>query len=214
MNAFDTSLLLAVNGWHDPYWDQFMFLLSQRFSWALILLVFVWITVRRNWKHALLIVLAVALAVLLADQISSSLIKHLVERLRPTHAPALQGMVHTVNGYEGGLYGFVSSHAANSFAVALLLILMMRHRAVTVTLLIWAALQCYSRVYLGVHYPGDIAGGMAVGLLVGWGVYRLWRHVHLHRLHGSLALYTPWQSRLLAAAVLVTVLIILVIPLL
>ena len=110
----------------------------------------------------------IALAFLIADQTASGLIKHLVERLRPTHDPSLESMVHIINGYRGGMYGFVSSHASNAFAVSLLLSLVMRHRAVTISLFTWSLLQCYSRIYLGVHYPGDIIGGIIVGLLAGW----------------------------------------------
>ena len=106
------------------------------------------------------------MAVGLSDFVSSGLIKPWVCRLRPTHEPALAGMVHLVNGYTGGLYGFVSSHAANTMACALLFSLLYRNRYATVGLMLWVALNCYSRMYLGVHYPGDIIGGLLVGAVL------------------------------------------------
>ncbi|MGN1239605.1 MAG: phosphatase PAP2 family protein, partial [Paludibacteraceae bacterium] len=114
----------------------------------------------------LIIFAGFAVAVGLSDFVSSGLIKPWVCRLRPTHEPALAGMVHLVNGYTGGLYGFVSSHAANTMACALLFSLLYRNRYATVGLMLWVALNCYSRMYLGVHYPGDIIGGLLVGAVL------------------------------------------------
>ena len=173
----DTDALLAVNGLHNTFQDAFWWMVSAKWSSLLLALALLWILVRQNRRHALLVLAMIAVAVLVADQVSSGLIKHLVERLRPTHDPSLGNMVHVINGYRGGMYGFVSSHAANSFAVATLLSLITRHRLVLFSLILWALLQCYSRVYLGVHYPGDILGGIIVGVLVGWLVWRLMRWI-------------------------------------
>ena len=177
LNDIDTDALLAVNGLHDMFQDAFWWMVSAKWSSALLLLALVWILLHQNRRHALLMLVMLAFTVLVADQVSSGLIKHLVERLRPTHDPSLDNMVHVINGYRGGMYGFVSSHAANSFAVATLLALVMRHRVVTLSMFTWALLQCYSRVYLGVHYPGDILGGIIVGVLAGWLVWQLMRWI-------------------------------------
>jgi undecaprenyl-diphosphatase len=174
LNAIDADALLAVNGLHDAFQDAFWWMVTAKWSSALLVLALLWILLRQNRRHALLVLAMLALAVLLADQVSSGLIKHLVERLRPTHDPSLESAVHVINGYRGGLYGFVSSHAANSFAVATLLSFIMRHRLVTFSLFTWALLQCYSRVYLGVHYPGDITVGLIWGGLVGFCVYKVY----------------------------------------
>ena len=148
------------------------------------------------------------LALLVADQVSSGLIKQIVERLRPTHDPSMESMLHVVNGYRGGMYGFVSSHAANSIAVATLFSLIMRHRLVAVSLFTWAVLQCYSRMYMGVHYPGDILGGIVVGLLAGWLVWGLMRWLQRrYRLHEGH--YTHTDAKLLAFSVTVTVVLLL-----
>ncbi len=169
----DAEALLAVNGMYSSFQDALWWMVSAKWSSALLVLSLLWILVHKNRRHALLVLAMVALAVLLADQVSSGLIKHLVERLRPTHDPSLENAVHIVNGYRGGMYGFVSSHAANFFAIATLVSFIMRHRLVVIALYGWGLAQCYSRMYLGVHYPGDILGGIIVGVLAGWLVWRL-----------------------------------------
>ena len=173
----DADALLAVNGLHDMFQDAFWWMVTAKWSSLLLVLALAWILLHQNRRHALLVLAMLGLTVLMADQISSGLIKHLVERLRPTHDPSLESMVHVINGYRGGMYGFVSSHAANSFAITTLIALVMRHRVVTLSMFTWALLQCYSRVYLGVHYPGDILGGIIVGVLAGWLVWQLMRWI-------------------------------------
>ncbi len=209
LNDIDADALLAVNGLHDLFQDAFWWLLTAKWSSALLLLVLLWILLHQNRRHALLVLAMLALAVVFADQVSSGLIKHLVERLRPTHDPSLESMVHVINGYRGGMYGFVSSHAANYCALAMLISLVMRHRLVTISMFTWTVLQCYSRMYLGVHYPGDIIGGLAVGLLAGWLVWQLMRWIerrwHLPRGH-----YTRSDAVLIASALGITVVGILV----
>lgn len=209
LNAIDADALLAVNGLHDAFQDAFWWMVTAKWSSVLLVLALLWILLRQNRRHALLVLAMLALAVLLADQVSSGLIKHLVERLRPTHDPSLESAVHVINGYRGGLYGFVSSHAANSFAVATLLSFIMRHRLVTFSLFTWALLQCYSRVYLGVHYPGDILGGIIVGVAAAWLVWRLMRWIQ-HRYRLPRGYYTRTEATIMASSVVVTVLSILI----
>jgi undecaprenyl-diphosphatase len=83
-------------------------------------------------------------------------------------------MVHLVNGECGGLYGFVSSHAANSFNVALLSLMFINKRWYTICIIIWASIIGYSRIYLGVHYPGDVISGSLLGAFIGWSIYKLY----------------------------------------
>ena len=204
LNDIDTDALLAVNGLHDMFQDAFWWMVSAKWSSALLLLALVWMLLHQNRRHALLVLAMLGLTVLVADQVSSGLIKHLVERLRPTHDPSLDNMVHVINGYRGGMYGFVSSHAANFFAVATLLSFVMRHRLVTCSLFTWALLQCYSRVYLGVHYPGDIMGGIVVGVLAGWLVWRLMCWIQ-HRWRLPRGHYTRPDATFMALSVAVTI---------
>ena len=204
LNDIDADALLAVNGLHDMFQDAFWWLLTAKWSSLLLVLALVWILLHQNRRHALLVVAMLVLTVLVADQVSSGLIKHLVERLRPTHDPSLESMVHVKNGYRGGMYGFVSSHAANFFAVATLLSFVMRHRWVTLSLFTWALLQCYSRMYLGVHYPGDILGGIIVGMLVGWLMWRLMCWIQ-HRWHIPEGHYTRQDATVMASSLILTI---------
>ena len=200
----DAEALLAVNGLHDLFQDAFWWMVSAKWSSLLLVLSLLWILLHKNRRHALLVVAMLAVAVLVADQVSSGLIKHLVERLRPTHDPSLENAVHVINGYRGGLYGFVSSHAANFFAIATLVSFIMRHRLVAIALYGWALVQCYSRMYLGVHYPGDILGGIVVGLLAGWLVWCLMRWIQ-HRFRIPEGYYTRSDATMMITAVGVTV---------
>lgn len=200
----DKAMLVAVNGSYDLFQDALWWMVSAKWSSLLIVLALLWILLHKNRRHALLLLAMLVLAIVAADQIASGIIKVMVERLRPTHEPSLSSVVHIVNGYHGGLYGFVSSHAANSFAVCTLIALVMRHRLVTLCLTLWALLQCYSRVYLGAHYPGDILGGIIVGLLVAWLVWRLMCYIG-HRWRFPEPYYTRADALTIAAAVVVTV---------
>lgn len=204
LNDIDADALLAVNGLHDMFQDAFWWLLTAKWSSLLMVLALVWILLRQNRRHALLVLAMLVLAVLMADQVSSGLIKHLVERLRPTHDPSLESMVHVINGYRGGLYGFVSSHAANFFAVSTFLSLVMRQRWVAFSLFTWALLQCYSRMYLGVHYPGDILGGIVVGVLAGWLVWCIMRWIQ-HRWRLPEGHYTRQDATLMASSIAITI---------
>jgi len=204
LNDIDTDALLAVNGLHDLFQDAFWWMVTAKWSSLLLVLALLWILLHQNRRHALLVLAMLVLAVLVADQVSSGLIKHLVERLRPTHDPSLESMVHVINGYRGGLYGFVSSHAANFFAVSTLLCFVMRHRWVTLSLFTWALLQCYSRMYLGVHYPGDILGGIIVGMLAGWLVWCLMRWIQ-RRWHIPEGHYTRTDATVMASSIALTI---------
>ena len=198
----DQQWLLAINGWHAEWADVLMWYVSKSTTWLPLYALLVGLVVYRfgiQWyqstqstqiisntptlskKKALLRVVIVlagfAVAIGLSDFVSSGLIKPWVCRLRPTHEPALAGMLHLVNGYTGGLYGFVSSHAANTMACALLFSLLYKNKYATIGLMLWVALNCYSRMYLGVHYPGDIIGGLLVGALFAVLVYALLRYL-------------------------------------
>lgn len=183
--SLDQRWLVTINGWHAPWADTLMWYISESTTWlplyALLVGLIVWrygVEAYKSNKNrrlcvvqCLLIFVAFAIAVGGADYISSGIIKHWVCRPRPTHEPALEGLLHIVRGYTGGMYGFVSSHAANTMACALLFSLIWKNKIATCSLMLWVAMNCYSRMYLGVHYPLDIVGGLIVGSLVAAMVY-------------------------------------------
>lgn len=152
-----------------PWLDSLMWIISALRTWLplYVLLLCLIVYKYRSWRAVLLILCGFAVAVGLSDFLCSGVIKPLVCRLRPTHEPAIPPL-HLVNRYAGGLYGFCSSHAANTMACALLFSLLYRNRTATLCLMTWVAANCYSRIYLGVHYPSDIMAGLLVGTL--WAV--------------------------------------------
>lgn len=169
-----------------------------------ILLLYVLIRMK-DWKNALLVILCVAIAITLADQMASGIFKPLVARLRPSHTPELQGVIDLVGDYRGGRYGFFSSHAANTCAVAVFLSLLFRKRIFSIAICSWAMVNSWTRLYLGVHYVGDITVGLLWGALVGWMVFRLYRFLTLKvKLEGVELLYTEKRAYLLAEAIALT----------
>ena len=180
----DTEILLAINGWHAPWADTLMWIISAKETWIplylLLIGLLVWryrqpATTRVKWMQkvpaCVLMIIVIGLAVGAADFIASGILKDWVARPRPSRVPALEGVLHLVNGYKSGRYGFVSSHAANTMACGLLFSLIWRKKITTCGLMLWVAANCYSRMYLGVHYPLDILGGLIVGALVAWAAF-------------------------------------------
>ncbi|MBQ2126164.1 MAG: phosphatase PAP2 family protein, partial [Bacteroidaceae bacterium] len=172
---FDKSLLLAINGSNSIFWDGCMKIYTTISIWIPLMLILLYILVKNNsFKDFLLLLLFVAAVVGLTDTISSGICKPFFERWRPTHDPELMYLVDVVDGIRGKDYGFTSSHAANSFGIATFLILLVRNRVLTISLIFWASMNAFTRMYLGVHYPGDIIGGTIVGILSGILMYRLY----------------------------------------
>ena len=173
LERLDQQLLITLNSFHSPFFDQVMYAISGKVIWfPLYLGILIYLGVKYKRKF-LVILLFIILAATLADQ-ASVMVKNYFQRLRPCHEPALEGLVHLVRGECGGLYSFVSSHATNSFDVALLSLLFIRKRWFSITIVIWALVVGYSRIYLGVHYPGDVICGSILGSLIGWGIYSLY----------------------------------------
>lgn len=172
---FDTSLLLSINGARSDFFDHFMYVYSDKFVWipmymGIFYLMFKSFTIRQ----LTFVVLGVVLLITLTDQLCGHLIRPMVERWRPSNANSpVYEMIHVVNNYRGGRYGFPSCHAGNTFALATYITLLIRCRWLTVFMMLWAVITCYSRTYLGVHYPGDLLGGGIIGALWAFLIYFL-----------------------------------------
>lgn len=173
LNLFDTNLLMALNGLHNLFFDKFMFAFTQIYVWIPFYISVIYIIVKQKKTEPLWLILALVLCVVLSDQLSSGVIKNMVQRLRPSHEPSIQGLLHIVNEYRGGKYGFVSSHAANTFSFAILSSIILRKKEYIIAVFTWAIVNCYTRIYLGVHYPFDILGGMLVGVFCALIIYYL-----------------------------------------
>jgi undecaprenyl-diphosphatase len=170
----DKDLLLLLNGWHAPWLDTLMVILTNGLNWLpLFLLVIGMMIYKLRWQ-SLVVLVFIAIVIFLTDRISAGLIKPWIGRLRPSHEPGLADLLHIVNGYKGGRFSFVSSHAANAFGIATFLWLVLRKQINWLwVMFFWAAIFSYTRIYLGVHYPSDILGGGILGAIIGFLVYKL-----------------------------------------
>lgn len=167
LSDIDARLLLIVNGAHSPFFDSVMWCISGRWIWVLFYAVLAYLLFRRmSWKRASICLVTIGLIILAADQTCATLIRPEIGRLRPANFNnPLSSFVHVVNGYRGGRYGFPSCHAANTFALAVFMSLVIRHKWFTVMMFSWAFIVSYSRMYLGVHYFGDLFCGATIGSL-------------------------------------------------
>ena len=164
---FDTQWLLAINGAHNEVMDFLMWWVSDKLIWIPLYVFLLYLFYRKYKKYTWLILVSVVVLITLSDQ-GSVFIKDTVMRLRPCHEPALFDLVHRVHDKCGGRYGFVSSHAANTFALAAFVTGALRWKFIpSMMIFLWAALVGYSRIYLGVHYPLDVVGGALLGAMIG-----------------------------------------------
>lgn len=163
----DQELLQYLNSLHCTFGDFFFWYATNMLYWIPLYVVFIYLLYRQYGKQIWLPLLFLIITIFLTDQISN-LIKHAVERLRPTHNPEISYLLHMVNDYRGGHFSFPSGHATNTFGVAVFLFRIMQKRRwwLTLALFGWCTIMTYSRIYLGVHFPLDIICGAILGTLI------------------------------------------------
>ncbi|RLD45002.1 MAG: phosphatase PAP2 family protein [Bacteroidetes bacterium] len=180
LNTLDTNLFLSINGWHNSFFDGLMLFVSAKLSWLPLYIFLLYLIIRQFRWRSLLILGFIGLLILAADQLSVHAFKNTFQRLRPCHNEELKLLTHTVKNC-GGQFGFVSSHATNSFALLVFISLLLKrfYKWLPPALLVWGTVIAYSRVYLGVHYPGDVLGGALLGAGIGWMLYFVYQQVEL-----------------------------------
>lgn len=166
LQQLDQQLLLFLNSFHNTYWDSFMWIFTGKLTWVPMYAAILYVLLKNfSLRMTLLITIAIALTIVFSDQICATFIRPAVERMRPSNLNnPISEFIHIVNDKRGGRFGFPSCHSSNSFGLAFFLILFFRNKLLTLFILFWAIVTCYTRIYLGVHYPGDLFAGMFVGL--------------------------------------------------
>jgi undecaprenyl-diphosphatase len=182
LKSLDTELFLLINGCHNSFFDPLMYWLSDKLIWFPMYLLIIILIIRKYKQQGVLMLLFIAIVITLCDQTASGLLKNTVQRLRPSHEPALAAIIHLSRAGAGGLYGFASSHAANVFGMATFFAFTLdkEFKPLKYWLFVWAILVAYSRIYNGVHYPGDVFAGGLIGSTYGFLLSKAYFFVNQH----------------------------------
>lgn len=176
----DKQLLLWFNGSDSLFLDGLVETLTTATTWIPLYLGLFYLVLKNNdnVQKVLLVLGCAGLCVFLAGSLNDLFVKPWVVRWRPSRDPEIAMLVDVVNGYRGGRYGFFSSHAANTFSLAIFFTLLVRSKVLSVAMILWSLLNCWTRLYLGVHFPGDILCGLLWGGVVGTGMWFLYQHIY------------------------------------
>lgn len=176
----DLELLQLINGSHSLFIDNVVVTLTSSLTWIPFYVALFYLVIKNNETMAQVIIVigCAAACVLVTAGITDLIVKPLVGRPRPSMEPSLKYALHIVNGIRGTGYSFFSAHAANTFGIAILISLIVRSRLLAFFLVFWSLVNCYTRIYLGVHYPSDILAGLLFGAIVGTASYFTFRHFY------------------------------------
>ena len=177
---YDKDLLLWFNGSDSLFFDGLVKTLTTATTWIPLYLALFYMVLKNNdgIQKVLLILASAGLCVFFAGSLNDMFVKTAVERWRPTHDGEIAMLVDVVNSYRGGRFGFFSSHAANTFSLAIFFSLLVRSRVLTSFLICWSLINCWTRMYLGVHFPIDICCGLFWGATVGTTIWFLYRKLY------------------------------------
>lgn len=178
----DRVALLAVNGSDSLFLDSVVHILTTPITWVPFYISLFYLVLKNNnsLQRIAFIVGCAGLCILFAGAVDDLIVKPTVGRWRPTHDPVIGTLVDVVNGYRGGKYGFFSAHACNTFSIAIFFCWLVRSWGLSFNIVIWSLVNCWTRLYLGVHFPGDILVGLIWGFTVGTAVYYFYRYITRH----------------------------------
>ena len=204
---FENDLFFAINGSDSVFWDNAMWTYTGVMTWVPMIFIILYIAFKnQQLKEGLLVLGSIALVLLFSSLVSAILFKPTFQRYRPSHHPDYKDLVKILNDFRGGDYGFISGHATNSFGLAFFFSRLFRNRFVTISIMFWATLNSYSRIYLGVHFISDIVAGFVIGMLIGLLVYEVYvkiraRYFNISSTVKRESIYTKKQSNHLGAVI-------------
>lgn len=192
----DIAILEVLNGSSSSFLDGLMVTLTSGITWIPLYLSLLYLVINNsdNMAKIGLVVGAAILCVVLSGGVSDYIVKPIIGRLRPINDPALYGIIHGVTGVASNDYSFFSSHSANTMSLAVFFSLLVKDRKLFTALLVWSLTNCYTRLYLGMHYPSDVLVGILWGVMCGFLVYYIYSRLY-HKLFPDVEFistqYTP-----------------------
>lgn len=192
----DREILSFFNGSESLFLDNLAVILTSGLTWIPLYLSLLYVVIKNNetMKQIMLIVGSVILCIILSDGLTDFIVKPFVARYRPSWDPFVKYTIDIVNGMRDTQYGFFSAHASNTFCIAMFFSLLIRNRTFTVAIILWSLVNCWTRMYLGLHYPGDIIVGLTWGAIVGMIVYFLYIKAYLRMHPGFNYISTQYSS--------------------